>query len=197
MALKPEQGDIYTIGLNFAPRQIPHLTDSIDYFHIQGKNEAGVIPYLVILCTCANTGNPTYCSQIVRVLRTGGLIGNSVASGGYVIQKNFNLGTAIDSGIDAQLNYRLYSPPSFAGLLFAPDSSNLLRNEAQPLPGADSDDCAGLFGATCQTINPRWHHLFRTTWDTVWNVSASLIWRYIGGVSQGNNSGDPTLHFAT
>lgn len=197
VALKPEQGDTYTIGLNFAPRQIPHLTGSIDYFHIQVKNEVGVIPYLVILSNCANTGNPTYCSQIVRAPSTGGLNGNSAASGGYVIQKNFNLGTAVDSGLDAQLNYRLDLPPSFGGLSFALDGSYLLRNEAQPLPGAHSYDCAGLFGATCQTINPRWHHLFRTTWDTIWNVSASLTWRYIGGVSQDNNSGDPTLHFAT
>lgn len=71
LALKREQGDTYTIGLNFAPRQIPHLTDSIDYFHIQVKNEAGVIPYLVILSNCANTGNPTYCSQIDRAPSTG------------------------------------------------------------------------------------------------------------------------------
>lgn len=39
--------------------------------------------------------------------------------------------------------------------------------------------------------------MFRTTWDTPWNVSASLTWRYIGSVSQDNNSGDPTLNLAT
>ena len=40
-ALKPEQADTYTVGLNFAPSQIPHLTGSIDYFHIQVKDEIG------------------------------------------------------------------------------------------------------------------------------------------------------------
>ena len=196
-ALKPEQADTYTIGLNFAPSQIAHLTGSIDYFHIQVKDEIGVIPYLVVLSNCANTGDPTFCSQIVRSPSTGSLTGNSIASGGYVIQKNYNLGTAINSGIDTQLNYKLGLPPGFGDISFALNGAYLLHNETTPLPGAHTYDCAGLFGATCQTINSRWHHLFRTTWDTPWDVSASLTWRYIGSVSQDNNSSDPTLHFAT
>ena len=196
-ALKPEQADTYTLGLNFAPSQIAHLTGSIDYFHIRVKDEIGVIPYLVVLSNCANTGDPTFCSQIVRSPSTGSLTGNSIASGGYVIQKNYNLGTAINSGIDVQMNYRFDLPPGFGDVSFALNGAYLLHNENTPLPGAHTYDCAGLFGATCQTINPRWHHLFRTTWDTPWNVSASLTWRFIGSVSQDNNSGDPTLHFTT
>ncbi len=40
--------------------------------------------------------------------------------------------------------------------------------------------------------------MFRTTWeDTPGNVSASLTWRYIGSVSQDNNSSDPTLNRET
>jgi iron complex outermembrane recepter protein len=196
-ALKPEQADTYTLGLNFAPSQIAHLTGSIDYFHIRVKDEIGVIPYLVVVANCANSGDPTYCSQIVRSPSTGSLNGNSIASGGYVIQKNYNLGTAINSGIDAQLNYKLDLPPGFGDVSFALNGVYQLHNESTPLPGTHTYDCAGLFGATCQTINPRWHHLFRTTWDTPWNVSASLTWRFIGSVSEDNNSGDPTLHFST
>ncbi len=196
-ALKPEQGDTYTIGVNFAPSQIKHLTGSIDYFHIQVKDEVGTIPYLVIVSNCANTGNPAYCSQIVRQPNTGSLTGNTVAGGGFVSQKLYNLGTAVNSGIDAQLNYRIDLPPGFGGVSFALNGAYLLHNEAQPLPGAPTYECAGLFGFTCQTINPRWHHIFRTTWDTPWDVSASLTWRYIGSVTQDNNSGDPTLHFST
>jgi len=196
-ALKPEQADTYTVGLNFAPSQIAHLTGSIDYFHIRVKDEIGVIPYLVVVANCANSGDPTYCSQIVRSPSTGSLNGNSIASGGYVIQKNYNLGTAINSGIDTQLNYKFDLPPGFGDVSFALNGAYLLHNQTTPLPGAHTFDCAGLFGANCQTVNPRWHHLFRTTWDTPWNVSASLTWRYIGSVSEDNNSGDPTLHFST
>jgi len=196
-ALKPEQADTYTLGVNFAPAQIPHFTGSIDYYHIQVKDEIGVIPYLVILSNCANTGDPTYCSQIVRAPSTGSLTGNSTASGGYVIQKDYNLGTAVVSGIDVQLNYKADLPTGFGALLFALNGAYLLHNETQPLPGAHTYDCAGLFGETCQTVNPHWHHLFRTTWDTPWHISTSLTWRYIGAVSEDNNSSDPTLHFAT
>jgi iron complex outermembrane receptor protein len=195
--LKPEQADTYTLGVNFAPSQIPHLTASIDYYHIQIKDEIGVIPYLVVLSNCANTGEPIYCSQIVRQPATGSLNGNSVAGGGYVIQENYNLGTALNSGVDAQLNYKLDLPPGLGDVVFGLNGTYLLHNETTPLPGAHTYDCAGLFGFTCQTVNPRWHHLFRTTWETPWNLSASLTWRYIGAVSQDNNSSDPTLHFST
>ncbi|HEX3397651.1 MAG TPA: TonB-dependent receptor [Steroidobacteraceae bacterium] len=197
LALKPEQADTYTLGLNFAPGQIPHFTGSIDYFHIRVKDEIGVIPIPIVISNCANTADPAFCSQIVRSPSTGSLTGNNIASGGFVIQKNMNLGTAVNSGIDVQANYKLALPPGFGDVSFALNGAYLLHNTNTPLPGAHTYDCAGLFGATCQTINPRWHHLFRTTWDTPWKVSASLTWRYIGAVSQDNNSGDPTLHFAT
>jgi len=195
--LKPERADTYTVGVNFAPSQIPHLTGSIDYYHIQIKDEIGVIPYLLVLSNCADTGNPMYCSQIVRQPNTGSLNGNSVAGGGYVIQENYNLGTALNSGIDVQLNYKLGLSAGFGDLVFGLDGTYLLHNETTPLPGGPTYDCAGLFGFTCQTVNPRWHHFFRTTWETPWDVSASLTWRYIGAVSQDNDSSDPTLHFST
>jgi iron complex outermembrane recepter protein len=138
-----------------------------------------------------------YCSQIVRQPTTGSLTGNSNAGGGYVIQKNYNLGTAINSGIDVQMGYRLDLPQGFGDVSFALSGVYLLHNETQPLPGAHTYDCAGLFGATCETVNPRWHHVFRTTWDAAWNVSASLTWRFIGPVTEDNNSSDPTLRNST
>jgi outer membrane receptor protein involved in Fe transport len=195
--LKSEQADTYTFGVNFAPGRIPHLTGSIDYYHIQIKDEIGVVPYLLVLSNCADSGNPMYCSQIVRQPITGSLNGNSVAGGGYVIQENHNLGTAVNSGVDVQLNYRFGLPADFGDLVFGLNGTYLLHNETTPLPGAPTYDCAGLFGFTCQTVNPRWRHLLRTTWETPWHMSTSLTWRYIGAVSQDNNSSDPTLHFST
>jgi iron complex outermembrane recepter protein len=195
--LKPEQADTYTIGVNFAPSRIPRLTGSIDYYHIQIKDEIGVIPYLLVLSNCADTGSPMFCSQVVRQPKTGSLNGNSVAGGGYVIQENYNLGTAVNSGVDVQLNYKLDLPAGFGDVVFGLNGTYLLHNETTPLPGSPTYDCAGLFGFTCQTVNPRWRHLLRTTWETPWHVSGSLTWRYIGPVSQDNDSSDPTLHFST
>jgi iron complex outermembrane recepter protein len=195
-SLKPEQADTYTFGVNFAPSRIPHLTGSVDYYHIRIKDEIGVIPYLLVLSDCADSGNPLYCSQIVRQPKTGSLNGNSIGGGGYVIQENYNLGTALNSGVDAQLNYRL-DLPGAGYLQFGLNGTYLLHDETTPLPGSPTYDCAGLFGFTCQTVNPRWRHVLRTTWETPWQVAASLTWRYIGAVSEDNDSSDPTLHFST
>jgi iron complex outermembrane recepter protein len=165
-ALQPEQAETYTIGLNFAPSQLPGFSGSFDYFHISITDEVTTIPAGVIINNCANTGNPLYCSQVVRA-RNGALNGTSIANGGYIVQTNVNGGAALVSGIDA------------------------------PLPGQHTYDCAGLYGFICQTMNPRWHHIFRATWNTVWDVSGSLTWRYIGKVGEDNNSHDPSLHYAT
>ncbi|MDP9091328.1 MAG: TonB-dependent receptor [Pseudomonadota bacterium] len=195
--LKPEQGETYTIGVNFAPAQIPHFTGSIDYYHIAVKGLVGTIPASVILNNCATTGDPIYCSQVVRNPNTGSLTGATIAGGGYIVQTNVNVGAVVVSGIDVQTAYRLELPPGFGSLNWELNGAYLQHSRQTPLPGARTYDCAGLFGKTCQTINPRWHHIFRTTWDMPWNVSASATWRYIGKVSQDNNSGDPTLHFAS
>jgi iron complex outermembrane recepter protein len=196
-SLKPEQAETYTIGVNFAPRQIPHFTGSIDYFHIAVKDEITTLPAAIILQNCANTGNPVYCSQIVRSFNTGGLTGASIASGGYFVQTDVNIGSVLESGIDLQLNYKFDLPPGFGSIAAELNGSYLQHLDSTPYVGAHTYDCAGLFGFTCQTINPRWHHIFRTTWETAWGVSASATWRYIGSVSQDNNTNDPTLHLSS
>ena len=195
--LKPEQAETYTFGVNFAPSQVPHLTGSLDYYHIALTGEVGVLPASVIVSDCANTGNPIYCSNIVRSPTTGGLTGASVASGGYIVQTNVNIGAALVSGIDAQLSYKWELPPGFGNLAWDLNGAYLQHMKSTPYVGAHTYDCAGLFGFTCQTVNPRWHHLFRTTWNTPWNAAFAATWRYIGRVTEDNNTGDPTLQNST
>jgi iron complex outermembrane recepter protein len=182
--------------LNFTPRGIPHFTGSLDYYHIKVQDVIGVIPASVIVNNCANTGDPAFCSQIVRSPSTGSLTGNSVSSGGFIVQKNFNLGVGLVSGIDLQLNYRLDLPGGWGGLAFEMNGAYLQHAQTQPLVGTHTYDCAGYFGFTCQTINPRWHHIFRSSWQMPGDVSASVTWRFLGPVSQDNNSPDETLHFS-
>jgi len=195
--LKPEQAETYTVGLNFAPSQVPHLTGSIDYYHIAVKDEITTVGAGIILNSCADTGNPYYCSQIVRSPNTGGLNGASLASGGYFIQTDVNIGAVLVSGIDLQLDYKWDLPPGAGSVEFTMNGTYVQHMEATPYVGAHTYDCAGLFGFTCETINPRWHHIFRATWQTPWDIAASATWRYLGSVSQDNNSNDPTLHFAS
>lgn len=191
--LTPEQAETYTIGVNFSPSFLPKFTGSIDYYHIAIAGEINVLPFSDILTGCANTGAPALCSAVVRSPQTGGIQGSSLATGGYIVQTNVNLGAALASGVDVQLAYQQELPPGFGSMQFEMNGSWLQHMITTPIPGGGSYDCAGLFGATCQTLNPRWHHIFRTTWNTPWNVSGSLTWRYIGGVSQDANTGNPLL----
>lgn len=193
--LKPETADTYTLGLNFAPRQLPSLTGSIDYYHISIKDEVTTLQAGIIFSQCANTGSSFYCSQIFRNPVTGGLntVG-AVSGGGYVVQTDLNIGAALVSGIDLQLNYKQDLPAGLGHLGFELNGAYLQHTDTTPQPGAHTYDCAGYYGATCQTVNPRWHHIFRTTWQTPWDFSASATWRYLGPVADDTNSPDPSLH---
>ncbi|MDE2350219.1 MAG: TonB-dependent receptor [Gammaproteobacteria bacterium] len=195
--LLPEQGDTYTVGLTFAPRQIRNFSGSLDYYHIKLTNSVGTVPLSLALNNCGATGDPTFCNLIVRNKTTGGIYQGTLASGGYIVQTNVNIGSALVSGLDLQLNYHHELPQDWGSVAFEMNGAWLQHQESTPIPGGPTYDCAGLYGYTCQTINPRWHHIFRTTWITPWKVSASLTWRYIGGVTEDNNTGDPTLHYAT
>jgi iron complex outermembrane recepter protein len=192
-ALKPEQAETYTVGVNFQPSFLPRFTASLDYWHIVIKDEINVLPAANIISGCANSANPVYCSAIVRAPATGGLQGSSLQTGGYIVQTNVNLGAVMTSGIDLQLAYTQDLPPGFGDLHFDMNGTWLQHSITTPVPGGPGYDCAGLFGFTCQTVNPRWHHILRTTWNTPWDVSTSLTWRYMSGVDQDANTGNPLM----
>ena len=194
--LSPEESKSWTAGFTFTPEAVPTLSGSADYFHIALDGQVNVIPARVIMSDCL-ADLTTFCDQIVRQPNTGSITGNAVATGGYIKQTNVNIGAALVSGVDAQLTYKLGLPAQLGGLLFAINGTYTQHFESTPLPGAHTYDCAGLFGFTCQTVNPHWRHIARATWQTPVDLDFAVTWRYIGPVSQDNNSADPTLHFST
>ena len=150
----PESGEVQVLlhGSRRESRHTAGFTGSVDYWNIKLDKAVGVIPANVILSNCLASGDPAYRSQIVRQPNTFSLTGNAVATGGYIIQQNFNIGTGEVSGIDVQTSYRFNL---LLGVLrLALNGSYLLKNATQPLPGAHTYDCAGLFGSTRQMINP-------------------------------------------
>jgi iron complex outermembrane receptor protein len=46
---------------------------------------------------------------------------------------------------------------------------------------------------TCQTVNPKWRHVVRVTWETPKQISTTLSWRHVSEVKEDNNDSDPTL----
>lgn len=194
--LGPETADTWSLGLSLTPTAMPNFTASLDYYHISLTNEIGTVPAAIILNQCLATGNPTYCSEIVRTAR-GNLSGAAIASGGYISQTNMNTGAAVVSGIDLQSNYRWPLRNGWGTLTASLSGSWTQHNSVSPYPGAESYDCAGLFGNTCLngSVNPSWRHTLRANWETRWNVLLSAQWRFIGHSSFDNNSSQPLLRF--
>jgi outer membrane receptor protein involved in Fe transport len=190
--LKPERADTYSIGMTFRPNALPDFTGSLDYFHINMKDLIGALPAQLILSNCLNTGDPTFCSQISRHPLTGTLNGASVAGGGYIVQTNVNISDTTLDGLDLQTAYRLRMG-TLGSLTLMLNGSYMLKNDSTPVPGGGSYDCTGLFGPTCQTVNPKWRHSLRGSWSFVDDISVALTWRFFTGVKLDNNDADPDL----
>ncbi len=193
-ALKPEVANTYTVGLTLTPTMLPGFTGSIDFYNIDIKNEINVVPGAYLFNQCLVTGDPTYCSQIVRNHATGSLSGSTVAGGGYIVQTYQNIAEVIVRGIDFQSNYRYNLPSGWGTLSTTFNGSYLLDWLSTPGPGQHTYNCAGLFGATCNTtVNPRWRHVMRVDWDTWFHTLLSVQWRFISKVGVDNNDPDPSL----
>jgi outer membrane receptor protein involved in Fe transport len=192
--LTPEVAKTWSLGLTITPVEWPGFSASVDYYHIVLENQVNNYPFAVIFNGCALQNNPLYCSQIVRTPQ-GALTGATVAGGGYFLQKDFNLGEALLSGVDLQMNYRHNLPSGWGSLSASINGSYLLHQTFAPYPGSGSYDCAGLFGSTCNngSVNPHWRHNLRMTWDTPWKMLFSVQWRFIGSTRFDNNSTNPLL----
>ena len=193
-ALTPEIAKTWSMGLSVTPVEWPEFNASVDYYHIELDKQVGNYPFGIIFDGCLTQNIQLYCSQIVRT-KQGALTGATVAGGGYILQKDFNLGVSIVSGIDLQMNYRHALPAGWGSLVATLNGAYLQHDSTTPFPGSGSYDCAGLFGSTCEngTVNPKWRHNLRVSWDTPWDVLLSLQWRYIGSTTFDNNSTNPLL----
>jgi len=194
LQLKPEKADTYSVGVTYTPASVPGLAASIDYYQIKLTDEIGAIPPALLLQQCLNTADPFFCSKIVRNVANGGLIGSTIAGGGYFVQTALNIGAQTLDGIDLQGTYRQSLPDGFGSLGFALNGALLLKSQTQPFPGGPSYNCAGLYGGVCLTVNPRWRHNLRTTWNMPWNLELAATWRFIGKVSLDNNDSNPLLY---
>lgn len=197
-ALGAETAKTFTVGVTARPSFIRGFTASIDYYHVDLKDVIGAIPLGVILNRCLSTGDPTFCSQIVRA-PNGILFGTTVGAGGYINGANTNVGAGINSGVDVQASYALpledWGVENWGDVSVNFTGSYLLKNSVTPLPGDDPYDCAGLFGAQCQTLNPRWRHTMRVNWRTPWvdGLLVSATWRYIHSMTYEQDTNEPTI----
>jgi iron complex outermembrane recepter protein len=187
--LKAETSKSYNVGFTFTPQFVQGLTGSIDYFHIKLNDE--IAPGLAIqdiMTTCLNSGDPKVCGLIVRNFSNFGLNGPVQTTGGYVSQTNINIANALVSGLDVQLNYKRPLPLNLGSVALQMFGTYMMHNSSQ-FPGQGNKDCAGLYGPNCLTVNPRWRHNMRISWNMPWDVTLAATWRYLGRVGyDGNDS---------
>jgi outer membrane receptor protein involved in Fe transport len=192
-ALTPEAADTWSVGVTLTPTPIPSLFASVDYFHIRLKKEIGTVPDTITLYQCLNSGDPTVCSQVVRT--AAGTLNGGLSGGGYILGNSVNTGEAAVAGIDVQGGIRQSLPGRWGTLTANLSGSWLLHNTSTPYQGAQGFDCAGLFGNTCLngSVNPKWRHNLRVTWETPWNAQLSAQWRFVGHTDFDNNSSQALL----
>ncbi len=192
--LEAEVSDTLTIGAVFTPTFVPGLTIAIDYFDIQIDGAISTIPPQTTLDTCIETGNPVFCSLIKRDIFGSLHVDNSNFEG--ITATNVNIASLTRKGFDVQADYSLplddIGLGGFGDVRFNLAGSLVTKDLNTPIPGGDVTICDGLFGGACGIPNPKWRHVFRTTWDTPWDFSSTLTWRYTKSTKNSGTISDPT-----
>jgi outer membrane receptor protein involved in Fe transport len=181
--LKPEEANTYTYGVVFTPTFLRGFTATVDYFDITIANKIGSVPASASLETCLANGASPLCANIKRDPLNG-----EITDGGYIVTALANIGTFHTKGIDYEANYHIDLAQMGLGdhgsLVFHDVGTILTLYQNTSIQGVTAPyDCAGYFGTTCGTPNPKLRNVFRATWVTPWNASFSVQWRYFGAVN--------------
>jgi len=184
--LQPETSDTTSFGFVFQPNFAAGLTVAVDYFDISIEDTIAGVGADLAINTCVDTGDPFFCDLIQRD-QFGTLW---LDESGFIIDTNLNTGTLQTKGFDIQAGYG-FDIGSAGRLGFNLIGTFLDELVTQPLPGADTYDCKGLYGAVCLGPTPEWRHSFRVDWSTPWqNLDVGMTWRYFDGVDADYTSED-------
>jgi outer membrane receptor protein involved in Fe transport len=189
--LNPETADTWTAGVILQPRFVPGLALTADWFKIRVKDVIGTIPWNTILATCVNSNqlcNLVHRDEFGSLWRT---------QDGFINVQNGNVGELDTKGFDFQgtYNHRLgglgTANVSFVG--------TYLKELFSSFPGSNVE-CAGLYGGSCGTPNPKWRHKLRVGLTMPNGIGISAQWRYFGSTSLYNaqpSSPPADLHLAS
>ena len=190
--LKPETSDTLSLGAVFTPAFAPGLILSVDYFDISVKSYISGVGFNVILNQCLTTGQ--FCSQVHR-----DNLGELDPNTGYIQDTTLNTGKLETSGVDLNASYRFsldkVGLKDMGRVTLTAVGTYLDSYKTTVLPGFPTYDCAGYYGNTCGTPNPKWRHKIRATWDTPWfGTSLSAQWRYFDSVTLDGATSNPLIN---
>lgn len=184
--LDVETADTITVGLVWAPKSIAGLTVTADYYAIKIDETISSFQPDDVIRSCASTGNPDLCSLIHRdELGTLWLTPRA-----FTESTNQNIGLLKARGIDISASYPL--DLGNAGFInFALMGSTILEDRLTT-PLTDYD-CVGFMGNQCGIPSPKWRHRIRASWNTNFNTTFTLGWRFINKVKNDDLSDDEDL----
>lgn len=172
--LKPETGDVKTVGVVFDPSFARGLSVSADWWSYTVNNLIQTLDPNYLAQSCANGTVTAFCSLINRY--TTGINAGQVID---IQQPTYNLGTLKTDGVDLNLTYRLPHTP-IGDFTVVGDVTKLMSYTDTPAPGAAPQQIAGqyskqfgFYAKTRGTGTLQW---------TGWDAQALLTARYIGGV---------------
>jgi iron complex outermembrane recepter protein len=201
VAAKPEISDTRSIGVVFTPTFFDGFTATIDYFDIsiagalEGADNANAILSACYGASATASSQAASCSLVARDPATHSI----TTQQGYVIDTVMNEGALGTKGFDFEANYTAnfddwgFKGWGSLGVNFVGTLLNTLTT--QPFQAInESYDCAGMYGYTCGSPDPRWRHKLRVTWTSPWDFDFSVQWRHVSGVHLDSNTNNPLLH---
>ena len=196
--LVPEVSDTKSFGVVFTPTFFKGFSLTVDYFDIKVDHailDLG-LPFKSIINGCLG-GDAVACGLINRNPNFDyALFGGNGAANYGLVTTAVNAAQLATRGVDVNTSYRFafrdFNMPDY-GSLSLDFTGTYVSKLSTTLPGEEPYNCAGLYGTTCGTPTPKWHHQFRVNWITPWNVTLSVNWRYLSPTNLDCNTANATL----
>ncbi|MBA6413540.1 TonB-dependent receptor [Parahaliea sp. F7430] len=187
-ALEPEESDTYSVGFVWSPADIADLSVSVDWYNIEIKQGIATPNPEFILDECL-AGNAAQCAKVKRGPLGDLWLGSDVNTSGHVVALLDNLAREEVEGWDVVVDYAVQLG-DMGTLSFNNTMSLVTKWDQQEFAGAPTVDCHGMWGSSCGYPTPDFRNNLRATWLTPWDVTASLMWRHIGGSDDMNGNVD-------
>ncbi|MES2441796.1 MAG: TonB-dependent receptor [Pseudomonadota bacterium] len=182
--LDVEKARTYTLGAVFAPAFLPHVTLTVDYYHIKVSDAISNPAQGDILNGCyAVALNPTlaynsFCQLIGRNPLNGSLNGAGDTLG--VVLAGSNLGIIETAGVDFSLNASTRIE-GFGTLSGSINGTWLDYYHFQATPNSINRDCTGYYSTNCTNPRSEWKWNTRVGFETG-PFTASVLWTHLSGV---------------
>ncbi|WP_293883317.1 TonB-dependent siderophore receptor [Sphingomonas sp.] len=185
--LRPEIATTKTLGVILAPRYIPNLSLSVDFFDIKIKKAIQGFGADAILAACTNDNNPLACGLIKR--NAAGSLW--LSPDGFVVDLQRNVGSVQTRGFEFNGNYS--HQVGDVGTVSVNFVGTLLDKFSTDNGLTQTYDCAGYYGPTCGTPAPKWRHKARVSFSMPNGIGLSGQWRYFGPVDVEYKNSSTTL----